>query len=103
MLSIFSGNDRFTKYTNSLSTALSDIGHKPKDCAVGDRFAIAFDFVAKRATAFYNGQRLGLITDALPTNVYPALSMCNEGESVETTAFEITYLLVLEFDPTKKG
>ena len=83
------GNGRFKKYTNDSSTELDDIGHKPKDCKVGDRFEIQFDFVAKQATAFYNGRRLGLIADALPANVYPALSPHDSEQSLETTKFDI--------------
>ena len=90
MLNIYSGNDRFKKFINGSQTELSDIGHKARDCKVGDRFEIELDFVAKRATAFYNGLRIGLITDALPTNVYLALSLFQH-VSVETTKFEITY------------
>ena len=86
-------NDRFKKYTNSLYTDLCDIGHSAKQCKPGDRFEIRFDFVAKQATAFYNERRLGLIAEALPDTVYPALSMDTwSGEqSVECTKFEIMY------------
>merc|ERR1712013_419054 len=72
-------------------TDLDDIGHQPKDCKVGDRFEIEFDFVGKQAIAFYNGQRLGLITNELPDSVYPSLCLAFIGEKVETTKFEITY------------
>jgi len=90
-LDIYHSNNKFRGYTNGTQTDLDDIGHQPKDCKVGDRFEIEFDFVGKQAIAFYNGQRLGLITNELPENVYPSLCLAFIGEKVETTKFEITY------------
>merc|ERR1712087_265292 len=91
MIYINAGNEKFYNQTAYGSDDfLPDIGRKPKDCKAGDRFEIQFDFVEKRATALYNGKSIGLITDALPTNVYPAVTLLRVYESVETTKFEIT-------------
>ena len=82
-------HERFFRNTYGGGATLDDIGHKARDCKAGDRFEIQFDFVAKQATAFYNGRCLGLIADALPANVYSALSLYYKGDSLETTKFNI--------------
>merc|ERR1719145_430898 len=40
---------------------------KPKD---GDRYRLDFDFARAEVSAFYNGERIGLITTSLPKSVY---------------------------------
>ena len=89
MLFISSAYDEFRKFVNGPNDKLDAIGHKPNECRTGDRFKVHFDFVARRATAFYNDQRLGLIADALPQKLYLALSLCFKGESVEMTKLEV--------------
>ena len=60
-------------------------------CRVGDRFELQFNFAAQQATAFYNDRRLGLIDDALPRTLYPALTLEHAGDSVEITKFKVIY------------
>jgi len=55
----------------------------------GDRVELRFDFESRCCDAYYNGQRVGQITNQLPDALYPAMSFNAAPQSVETTKWEV--------------
>ena len=83
---------KFRKIPGYWTSNLSECELKPKNCRVGDRFELHFDFVQRQATAFCNGVKLGFITEELPRDIFAAVSLSNEGDSVEITKFKVVEL-----------
>ncbi len=58
----------------------------PKD---GDRFRLDVDFARSGVDAYYNGDRIGVVTTSLPKSIYLiASAYWSNGTSFETTLFE---------------
>ncbi len=62
--------------------------HKAKDCRVGDRFALRFNFENHECCGFYNDQKIGVLTEDLPERICPALSSATK-HAFETTKWEV--------------
>ena len=58
------------------------------NCSEKDRFRLEFHFQTKKCAAFYNDERIGILTDNLPSTCYLAVSVYNQYTTLETTLFE---------------
>ena len=52
----------------------------------GDRLKLCFDYIARQCRLYLNDQEVGILTNNLPDNIYPAVSLCYRNR-VETTSF----------------
>ena len=88
------GNDtRFDKFSRNGSPTYVNFDPKwnCKNCKVGDRMELRFDFQSKCCDLYYNGEKVGLLTDKLPNALYPAITLHSyaKPQSVETTKWVI--------------
>jgi len=79
----------FQKYTAASEWAYVDAERwKSDNVSVGDTFEFGMDFEAETATVFYNGECVGVLTDALPSELYVAMAAAYE-HSFETTKWNL--------------
>merc|ERR1712183_190185 len=65
-----------------------DAKWKGSNSKAGDRMILEFDFVNSKCTASYNGEVVGVLSDALPNQIYIGVVAMYDGLSFETTKLE---------------
>ena len=83
---LFIKEQKFYKYYKSKYTDF-DEKWKGKDCKMGDKILMRFNFKTKACTIFYNGQMVGVLSDVLPNNIHVLANVARR-TSLCTTRFE---------------
>merc|ERR1712176_781224 len=63
---------------------------KGLNCRIGDRIRFAFDFEARRCTVYYNDELVGILSEALPDDIYLACC-CGYKGHLQTTKFQAVH------------